>query len=298
VLLVPSMINRWYAVDLRKGASLAAALTADAPWETYCLDWGVPGDEDRYTTWDDIVARLDRAVRFVLRATGAPQVTLIGYSMGATLSAIETALHPSRIAALVNMAGPIDFHEAGRLATMVDARWFDPAAMTAAGNISAAQMQNGFLALAPTHSLARLVGMLDHHHDPEAREAFEALERWGRDNVAFPAAAYVTYIKELYQENRLIKGEHWIGGKRVDLGRIRCPVLTVVADRDGVCMPASSIALNERASSKVKDVVQVSGGHISGFMSRHAADELYPKMVSWLRQHSVRQPAPAPESRL
>src|SRR3954467_3669784 len=81
VLLVPSMINRWYVLDLRRGASLASALSENAPWDTYCLDWGIPDDEDRYFSWDDVVARLDRVVRFLLRKTGAPRVAIVGYCM-------------------------------------------------------------------------------------------------------------------------------------------------------------------------------------------------------------------------
>ena len=41
LLLVPSLINRWYVLDLRPGASLARALV-DAGFDVYCLDWGVP----------------------------------------------------------------------------------------------------------------------------------------------------------------------------------------------------------------------------------------------------------------
>src|SRR5687767_10279617 len=80
VLLVPSMINRWYVMDLREGASVAAALSGGpdgaTPWSTYLLDWGIPEDEDRYVTWDDTVARLDRVVRFIQRKTGAPSVAI------------------------------------------------------------------------------------------------------------------------------------------------------------------------------------------------------------------------------
>ncbi|MCA2981789.1 MAG: hypothetical protein INH37_26230, partial [Myxococcaceae bacterium] len=50
VLLVPSMINRWYVLDLRKGASVAEALVG-AGLDTWCLDWGAPEDHDRYFTW-------------------------------------------------------------------------------------------------------------------------------------------------------------------------------------------------------------------------------------------------------
>jgi hypothetical protein len=38
VLLVPSLINRWYVLDLRPGASLAAALV-EAGLDVFCLDW-------------------------------------------------------------------------------------------------------------------------------------------------------------------------------------------------------------------------------------------------------------------
>jgi polyhydroxyalkanoate synthase len=298
VLLVPSMINRWYVVDLREGASLATALSAGAPWEAYCLDWGIPEDEDRYVTWDDCVARLDRAVRRVLRMTGAPKVTIVGYCMGATLSGIYTALHPQRVNALVNLAGPFDFEHAGRLGTMVDKRWFDPAAMTAAGNLGAVQMQSGFTALAPTGTISKWVGLADKIHDEKARDAFAALEAWASDNIPFPAGAYVTYIKELYQDNQLVRGEHHVAGDRVDLSAITCPVLSIIAERDVICPPASATALNDRTSSRVKDVLSVPGGHVGAVVGSRASKELYPKVRAWLDKHGLRANGAATESRL
>ncbi|HEY8073025.1 MAG TPA: alpha/beta fold hydrolase [Labilithrix sp.] len=300
VLLVPSMINRWYVIDLRRGASLASALTESSPSDVYCLDWGIPDDEDRYLTWDDVLARLDRMVRWLLRKTGAPRVSIVGYCMGATLTAIYTALRPERVATLVNLLGPVDFAEAGRLRTMVDERWFDPVAMTAAGNLGALQMQSGFLALAPTGSISKWVGFFDKAHDPKARESFGALETWASDNIPFPAAAYVTYIKELYQENRLVKGDHWVRGERVDLGRIRCPVMTIVAERDTICPPRAATALNDYVSSSVKEVLSVPGGHVGAVVGSRASRELYPKMAAWLATHGALQHSAAiqPESRL
>ncbi len=194
VLIVPSLINRWYVVDLRPGRSLVEALTR-AGVDTFCLDWGRPNDEDRYLTWDDVLARLRRAVRWVLRHTGARKITLLGYCMGATLAGIHAALHPEHVGGLANLLGPFDFKHAGRLAGRVDARWFDPAALTAAGNIGSWQMQAGFVALRPTAALAKWVGLADRCHQPDAIDAFVELETWANDNVAFPAAAYVTYIR-------------------------------------------------------------------------------------------------------
>jgi polyhydroxyalkanoate synthase len=301
VLLVPSMLHQWYVLDLCEGGSVAAALSNGTPWETYCFDWGVPEDEDRYVEWDDIVARLERAVRFVQRTTGSKKVALVGYSMGATLAAIYAALRPDTVAALVNIAGPIDFSDSGRLGAMVDARWFDAEAIASAGNISALQMQSGFLALRPGHAFSRWVRTIDEMHDTEAQAATAALEAWASDTIPFPAAAYVTYIRELYQENRLVRGEHYVAGERVDLSSIDCPHLSVVADRDGVCPASSTTALGTFSSSKVKDILVVPGGHVGAVTGAEAATQLYPRLVAWLAQHATRQtafPRVAPESRL
>lgn len=293
------MLHQWYVLDLCAGGSVAAALSDGTPWDTFCFEWGVPEDEDRYVGWDDILARLDRAVRFVMRSTGATQVALIGYSMGTTLSAIYASLRPSRVAALVDIAGPIDFSHSGQLGLMVDARWFDAEAMASAGNISALLMQSGFMSLRPVDAISRWVNSLDQAHDSDARAASAALEAWASDTIPFPAAAYVTLIQDLYQQNRRVRGEHWVRGERVELRRITCPHLCVVADRDGVCPAESVTALGTFTSSEVKDVLAVPGGHVGAVTGALAATELYPSLVAWLIRHATRKARVGPpESRL
>jgi polyhydroxyalkanoate synthase len=166
---------------------------------------------------------------------------------------------------------------------MVDPRWFDADAIAEAGNIGALQMQSGFQALRPTLSMSKWVNLLDKGHDPAWREAFDALEEWGNDNVPFPAAAYRTYIGELYQGNRLVRGEHYVRGKQVDLGAIECPVLTIVADSDAICPPAAATALNDGVGSTDKTVLRVPGGHVGAVVGSRASRELYPALGAWLK---------------
>lgn len=303
ILLVPSVINRWYVLDLRAGASVAEALVS-AGFDVFCLDWGAPEDEDRYLEWDDLQRRIGRAARVVLRGTGATQLGLLGYCIGGTLTSIYTAQHPEQVAALVNLAGPIDFSHAGFLGEMTDPRWFDPDAIASAGNMSALQMQSGFIALRPTSQLAKVVSFMDKALDPDARAAFQSLESWASDNIAFPAAAYARYIKELYQENQLIAGAHRVLGAAVDLSAIRCPVLTVGTDRDNICPLPAARALNERVSSTAQETFVISGGHVGAVVGPKAARTLYPKLVSWFGEHlrgaAARRPptsAPAPKTK-
>jgi polyhydroxyalkanoate synthase len=282
ILLVPSMINRWYVLDLRAGASLVSALV-DGGLDVWCLDWGIPEDEDRYRSWSDVLDRLARIVRRVKRETGADKIGLLGYCMGGTLAAIHAALHNDDVALLVDLAGPIDFSKGGMLRRMVDPRWFDADAIADAGNVAPSQMQAGFAALRPTLDLAKAVSLPELAGDEKAKTAYRALDAWASDNIPFPGEAYRTYIRDLYQANGLVEKSHHVRGQRVDLARITCPALAIVADRDAICPCDSATALVEHVSSKDTHVLRVAGGHVGAVVGGRAAREMYPALVEWLR---------------
>jgi polyhydroxyalkanoate synthase len=294
LLLVPSLINRWYVLDLRPGASVVEALVG-AGFDVWCLDWGVPEAEDRYLDWEVVLARLGRAVRRVRREARAERVGLLGYCMGGTLTAIYAAQHPSELAALVTLASPIDFAAGGQLRCMVEPSWFDADAIADAGNVSPHQMQSGFVALRPTLDLGKLVSLPDLARDPEARAAFLALDEWASDNIPFPAEAYRRYIRDLYQDNQLVAGTHRVGGREVHLGEIACPTLVITASRDSICPPRAATALLEHVSASDRDSLEVPGGHVGAVVGSRAAREMYPALARWL---APRLKTSVPTSRL
>jgi polyhydroxyalkanoate synthase len=65
---VLSLINRWYVLDLRPGATLVEALVG-AGHDVWLLGWGTPEAADRYLDWDAVLQRLGRAARRVQRET-------------------------------------------------------------------------------------------------------------------------------------------------------------------------------------------------------------------------------------
>ncbi len=284
VLLVPSMINRWYVLDLGTGRSVVEALVNEG-FDTWVLDWGVPNDEDRDFSWDDAIARLDRMFRRVRRMTGEKKLSVIGYCMGATLSAIHGALHPDWYASLMSLMGPIDFEEAGFMRTLTDPRWFD-AYIAEAGNVAAQQMQTAFFLLHPTQQASKWVTLADRASklDLEYVQSFAAMETWTNDYVPFPADAYIRYIEELYQQNCLIRGTHQIDGRSVDLKEIICPVMTVVAERDQICPPKAATALVTAVGSTETRVLSIPGGHVGAVVGSKAKHRLYPELVTWLKE--------------
>jgi polyhydroxyalkanoate synthase len=280
-LLIPSLINRWYVLDLRPGASLIEALVG-AGYDVWCLDWGTPEAEDRYLDWEMVQARLGRAVRRVRRETGAAQIGVLGYCMGGTLTTIYVAQHPDEIACLVTLAAPIDFQRGGQLKCMVEPQWFDPDAVADAGNVAPVQMQSGFVALRPTTDLGKAVALPDILTDKKARDGFLALDAWASDNIPFPAEAYRRYIREMYQANQLVDGTHRVAGRDVSLGAIKCPTLVITASRDAICPPAAATALLDHIGTSDKEVLEVPGGHVGAVVGSRASKDMYPAVARWL----------------
>ena len=69
--------------------------------------------------------------------------------------------------------------------------------------------------------------------------SFLALNKWVKDGVAFPGAAFAQWITQFYQQNLLIKGEITIRGERVDLSRISVPLLNIAGEQDHIATPQS-----------------------------------------------------------
>ncbi len=113
VLLVPSLINRWYVLDLGPGRSFIEWLVAQGH-EVLCIDWGTPGAEDRYLTWDDIGGRyLGRAVRIAARETGRTHPWATAWAVRSPPRMPPRS--PRGSPSLTALAAPVDFEHAGMM---------------------------------------------------------------------------------------------------------------------------------------------------------------------------------------
>ena len=119
VVIVPSMINRAYIVDLEPGRSLVEGL-ANKGHDVYLIDWGIPGQEDADEDVGYVLLTLlHRSILRIRRHAGTRQVHLFGYCMGGTLTAMYTAVRPDPVASLCTLAAPIHFAKGGRFYDLV-----------------------------------------------------------------------------------------------------------------------------------------------------------------------------------
>lgn len=282
ILVVPSLINRHYVLDLLPERSFVAYLVSRGH-DVYMLDWGTPGDEDRYLDFDDICDRyLGRAVRKAAARSPRGRVHLLGYCLGGTLTSIYAAARPERVASNAALAAPVDFAEGGLLSSWTRTETFDIGALVdACGNVPWPLMQASFHMLRPTLQLAKLVGFWDRAWDDEFLDQFFAMETWGNDNVSFPGEAYRRYIRELYRENALVRGAFSLSGERVDLGAIESPTLVVSFEHDHIVPWRSAAALLDHVSAADQEHMHLPGGHVGAVIARKAKKGLWPAMAAW-----------------
>ncbi len=282
ILLVPSLINRHYVLDLLPGKSFAEYLVSEGH-DVTIIDWGTPGAEDRYLSFDDITDRyIGRALRRTAAAAGTEQAHLLGYCLGGTLAAIHAAVRPERVASLTALAAPIDFHDDGLLSAWTRSKTFDVDALVRGfGNVPWQLMQSAFHLLRPTLNLSKAVHLVDRVWDDEFLDGFLAIETWGSDNVSFPGACYQRYLTELYRNNALVHDRFTLGGQPVRLADIECPLLAVTFEHDGIVPKESATVLFDRVGSRDKHHIHLSGGHVGAVVSKKARTTLWPKLSAW-----------------
>ena len=291
VFLVLPLINRAYILDLRPGASLVEFLL-ERGFEVFLLDWGVPGDEDRGLDLDALLTRyLPRALRQASAATGSRSLTLLGYCIGGTLATCYTALYPDApvpIKNLVLFTTPIDFSDAGRFGTWTAPAVFPVEKLTEVLPVVPGSLPDlGSKMLNPLPStVGAYVRLWDRLGDPgfDVR-GWQAMYRWVNEGVPFPSAAYRQWITEFYQGNKLVKGRLEVGGRRVRLENIRCPLLNVAAAADQIAPRPTTSAIVRRVASADTEELVLAGGHVGIVVGRAASANLWPGVADWLDRH-------------
>jgi polyhydroxyalkanoate synthase len=288
VLFVPNLgISRPYIFDLQPGASFVEYMCSQG-FDFFLLDWGVYGEEDNGLTVDECVTRLlPRVAQKVLEASGAPALTVIGYCMGAPLSIAFTALFPEiPVHSYVNMAGPIDFAKAGLFTRWLDKRFYDvDRVVDTIGAIPADWVRVGFKLLKPTMDVSTALNLWLNLDNDRYVAGYRALSRWANEYVPFPAEFFRQWVKEFYQENRLVKGELRLGGRRVRLGEVRCPVFVLAGAEDYIAPAACVKALLDHVGAPDRSYLELPGGHISLIAGRSASLHCWPRVSEWLAAH-------------
>jgi len=290
VLFIYALVNRPYILDLKKGRSVVANFVEQG-FDTYLVDWGVPTAADRYLTLDDYInGYLVNVTDYLRERTGVDKVNVIGYCMGGTMSAMFSALHPDRVKNLMLMAAPIDFATRDSLLNVwTQPEYFDvDKFVDAFGNCPADFLQASFLTLKPVANfLEKPINFYEHCHEEKFIEDFLTTEGWLNDNIPVPGEVYREFVKYLYQQNLLTQNRMPVGKHIIDLRKITCPVLNIMASKDDLVPCSQGMPFNDLVGSKDRKTILLEGsGHIGLAIGAKAQKEVWPVACDWLAKRS------------
>jgi polyhydroxyalkanoate synthase len=282
VLVVPSLVNRYYVLDLLPERSFLRDL-ASRGLRPLVVDWGSPGGAEIGLGLGGHVDRLDRAFAAASRLAGKP-LAVLGYCMGGLLALAVALRRHRQLAGLALLATPWDFHaerrtQAHSLGVLGDCL---PAPARSAPILPVEIVQSLFFLLDPflaTRKFVRFAGL-----DPTGEEArgFVALEDWINDGVPLPLAVARECLRSWYGDNAPARGTWLVAGQAVRPQALRCPALVVIPGRDRIVPPGSAEPL--AAAIPGAEVLRPPLGHVGMMSAARAPEMLWKPVGEWLRR--------------
>ncbi len=285
LMIVYALVNRPYMVDLQHDRSIVRGLL-EAGEDVYLIDWGYPDPSDRYTTLDDYInGIIRRCAEHLAKRHRVSAINVLGICQGGAFSLCFTALYPNLVKNLVTMVTPVDFHTPDNMLSHWTREMDVDLLVDTLGNVPGDLMNWCYLTLKPFRlNLQKYLGLIDILDDKTEVENFLRMEKWIFDSPDQAGEAFRQFIKDFYQANKLVRGGLEIGGRAVDLGAIRQPVLNIYAEQDHLVPPAASKALRTVVGTRDYTEIAFRGGHIGIYVSARSQREVPPAIHRWLAE--------------
>jgi polyhydroxyalkanoate synthase len=287
LLVIYALVNRPYMTDIQEDRSTIKNLLA-AGQDVYLIDWGYPDGADSSLTMDDYInGYIDRCVDVICERHGLDKINILGICQGGAFSLCYTSLHQEKVNNLVTMVTPVDYQTPDNMLSAWVQHMDVDLLVDTLGNIPGELLNWTFLSLKPFSLTGqKYVNMVDVLDDEGKLKNFLRMEKWIFDSPDQAGETFRQFIKEFYQQNGLINGTVAIGGQKVDLKNITCPVLNIYGEQDHLVPPDASRALKGRTGSKDYTEIAFPGGHIGIYVSGKAQKTVPPTIGKWLDERS------------
>ncbi|MCP5433448.1 MAG: class I poly(R)-hydroxyalkanoic acid synthase [Alphaproteobacteria bacterium] len=274
LLIFPPWINKFYILDLRPENSFIRWAVAQG-FTVFVVSWVNPDETLARKTFENymregILEMLDA----VEKATGTDEILTIGYCIGGTLLGATlgymAATGDERIKASTFFAAQHDFTEAGELQVFIDDEqlaYLENRMDKSGGVLDASAMATTFNMLRSNDLIWSYV--VNNYLLGKDPMRFDLLF-WNSDMTRMPKVLHLYYLRECYQKNALAKGEMVLGGKRIDLKKVKTPIYMQAAKEDHIA-PFRSVYRSARLFGGPVRYMMAGSGHIAGVINPPAA---------------------------
>jgi polyhydroxyalkanoate synthase len=290
IIIVYALINRPYILDLQPERSVVRRLL-EAGHDVYMINWNEPSRMDQYLTLDDYVNRyIDNCVDDIRERSGQDKINILGYCMGGTMSVMYTALHQEKVNALGLMAAGLYFEGSGGiLEEWGDDDYYDPEDVREVfGNMPADMLAVGFALMDPVDNfVSKYVRLYDNIENEDFVENFARMERWLDEGIDVAGEAYVQFLEDIYQGNKLYENELELNGKHIDVTSIDVPLLQIMGEYDHLIPADAQKPFNDVVGSEDITTIEYPTGHIGLSVSGSSHKDVWPEVCDWFHEHGV-----------
>ncbi len=277
LLVVPSLVNRAYVLDLLPEHSMLRFLAASGV-RPLLLDWGYPEEVERSFTLSDYIAgRLERAMEAV-----GTKLTLAGYCMGGLMAVAGALRRPDLVSRLVLLATPWDFWAAGQrqaqdLAALLP--MLEPM-LAESDTLSVDGLQVLFSLLDPGSVAAKYRDFGGQNQGSARARMFVAMEDWLNDGIPLGAPVARETLGGWYGCNCPRAGAWRVLGLPVRPEALEVPCFVAVPANDRIVPPGSARALADAIPGAKLHVARA--GHVGMVAGSKARGELWDVLLEWL----------------
>ncbi len=280
LLIVPHIVNRPYILDFSSEISVIRSMCTKNI-DVYMIDWGYPTSSQSHISFAHYVRYVDLAADMLANA----QPIVLGYCTGGIIALIWASRHTQKLKALISMATPVDFSEwtDPRLlwGKVFDVRWVCDHFGNIPGEMINFIGMQLFVSFLPLFAVEE--EFWDEFVDHAALWNSWRKWRWLADAQAIPRRAYQQFIEDCYRNNLLIQNRLRVDGRPVDLTRIKCPVLNILARYDHIVPISSAAALRRVYQGQDYREIRFPSSHVGLSTSRKAMQMLWPQVIQWIK---------------
>ena len=216
---------------------------------------------------------------------------MLGYCLGATISVIFSAVYPEvPIRNLILLTAPVDFSsqpEGSMAVWLQEGRLDVDKLVNTLGNVPGELIRHWAKMLKPVENfMGAYINVLKMLDDPAAVRGWQAINRWVEDVIPFSGEAFRQFVNTYLRGNKLIKGEHEIKGKPVDIANIKASLLNIVAKYDHLVSQSQSESIMDLVASEDKELKVIPSTHVGIMVSGSARYKLWPEIANWLSERS------------
>jgi len=283
ILVVPSLINRGYILDLNGRRSFLRHL-ARRGFRPFLVDWDMPGEAEMAFDLTAYIARRLEPMLDAVRAAAGRAPVVLGYCMGGLLALALVQRRAADVAGYVALATPWNFHadKTPQMRTLMAARPTVAHAVETMGHMPVDLLQAMFSSLDPRGIARKFRAFAQLPQDSLKAKSFVALEDWLNDGVPLAGPVARECLLGWYGDNTPHRGAWRVDGEVVDPARLGVPALFVIPAHDRIVPPESASALADAAVHAER--LHVPLGHVGMIAGTAAVRRVYGPVVRWLRR--------------